>query len=149
MSKSFRRYLAVVGRTIGSRPQKQTRRFLLERLEDRINPSVTASVVAGVLTVTSDAISDDILVADIDADGSVDVDDLGTEGTDFANLGDITSLSGISVVAGDGADTITFSGTDSLGNVDLAGVSHTVSGGAGSDRIDASDMTAAGLLLGD
>ena len=57
----------------------------IERLEQRINPSVTASFAAGVLTVTSDGAGDNVLITDLDGNGSVDVDDLNTVGIDFAN----------------------------------------------------------------
>src|ERR1043166_7155139 len=150
MSKSFRRYLSVKRRVVRRVATGKTpARFSRERLERRINPSVTADLTGGVLTVSSNAASDNILITDLDADGSVDVDDLNTVGVDFANLGAITSVTSITVTGGDGNDTIVLQGTDSLGAGDLAGVAYTISGGVGGDSIDASDMTAGGSVSGD
>src|SRR5262245_36996623 len=134
MSKSFRRYLTAKQRAAIRRNQRRAhQRFSVERLEKRINPSVTASISVGVLTVASDAASDNFLISDIDGNGSVDVDDLNTVGIDFANLGAISGLTGISVTGGDGSDTIVLQGTDSLGQNDLASVAYTVGGGNGAD----------------
>ena len=150
MSKSFRRYLLAkrrVFRRIHTADGFHSQ-FSLERLEPRINPSVTASIVDGVLTVVGNGDSDNIFVGDLDADGSVDVDDLNTAGTDFANLDAIANLSGINVNAGDGNDKITLHGVDSLGHDNFSQIPYTLMGGAGRDTLSAADMDKVGLIDG-
>jgi uncharacterized protein GlcG (DUF336 family) len=77
-----------------------TQRLRVERLEDRIAPAVTAALVGGTLTVTTDD-ADQRLAIDLDADtGQVVVRGAGLE------VGRFTGVSALAVTTGAGNDRV-------------------------------------------
>src|SRR5262245_41680718 len=99
---------------------RQRSRLNLDRLEDRSNPSVTASVVNGSLIVVGDpAAASDITItaSDTDADNIADTFDVTDGGTAVGTFGNVTDAVILRLSANDDNVAIDLAGLTSPGRI--------------------------------
>ncbi len=142
-----------MNRTNAERPNSPGRmRFSFERLEDRLAPSATASLIGDVLTVSGDDADARIFVGTDPLTGEIVVRNLGQEIGRF----DPAAVGSLAITTGAGNDRIdvvpavtvpaTIVAGDGKNIVNAGGGASTVQGGIGTDKLAGGTGTA--VLLG-